>query len=384
VRSPTGFTFAELLVAATIGILLIGGLLAIVATGRSASSARAAAIDIEQRLRAATEAIGADVAAAGTGPANAVGGRPLGVIVPSILPCRVGPSGDPPGTFRQDALTLLAAPGSSAGTVLASAWNPGAGLADVAQVPGCPVADASCGIEAGAVVLLLDGALAEFYRVDAVVGPSLSLSPFGATSGRSFPAGSPVVPLSVMTYAFKAGPPGEAGQLVSAEGSGADMPAVDHVAGLSFQLLGEPRPPMLRSTAPVRASYGPLPPAAAIDDPNDAWPAGENCTIAAAGSVQVSRLPALQPGSGLVPLPAGALTDGPWCPDAAAPARHDADLLRVRAVRVTLRLEASSRELRGTDPGRFAHPGTARVFAATTPDREVVFDVVPRALQWGR
>jgi type II secretory pathway pseudopilin PulG len=384
-RRRAGFSLAELLVAATIACLLVAGLLAIVATGRSAARTRAAAIDIQQRLRAAVEAMDADIAAAGTGPVNAVGGRPLGVVVPSILPYRVGPRGDPPGTVRQDAITVLSVPGSGAGTVLATDFLPGATSADIAQVPGCPVGDPSCGIGAGTEVLLLDGrGQLDIYRVDAVAGASLTLSPFGTTSGRGFPADSAVVPLSVVTYFLKPGPPGEAGQLVSAEGAGADMPAVDPVAGLSFQLLAEPRPPVLRGAAPARTSYGPVPPPPGVDDPRDSWPPGENCIIASAGSAQMSRLPSLTTEPGLVPLPAGMLTDGPWCPDQGSSVRHDADLLRVRAVRVTLRLEASSREFRGTDARLFAYPGTARVLAATAVDRQVVFDVVARAVQWGR
>ena len=78
------------------------------------------------------------------------------------------------------------------------------------------------------------------------------------------------------------------------------------------------------------------------------------------------------------------MTDGPWCPDAAAPNRVDADLFRVREVRVTLRLEAASPAARGGDARLFAHPGTARHPWRWVPDRQVTIDVVLRALHIGR
>jgi hypothetical protein len=384
-RSP-GFTVVELLVATAIVLVLTGGLLALVEPGPSGSKARAAAIDIQQRLRAATEVLGADLEAAGTGPVNGVRGQPFGAVVASVLPFRVGSRGDPPGTARPDALTVLAAPGVSSGTHLADAWFPGGGPANLALSPGCPAGDASCGLRADAVVLLLDGrGQADLFRVESVAGSLLTLVPRGITSGRAFPAGATVVPVTVVSYYFKPGATGEAGQLTSGDGDASDMPLVDHVTQVSFQLLGEPRPPILAAgPGPARASYGPAPPPPLEDDPRDAWPMGENCTFVATAFGQVSRLPSLLSGTGLVPLSAAVLTDGPWCPDALAPGRYDADLFRVRAVRVTLRLEASWREARGADLRLFAHPGASRARAAAAADQEVVFDVVPRALQRGR
>ena len=43
----------------------------------------------------------------------------------------------------------------------------------------------------------------------------------------------------------------------------------------------------------------------------------------------------------------------------AGPTAFDADLLRVRTVRATLRLETGVDNMRGTDPRFFARPGTA-------------------------
>ena len=54
-----------------------------------------------------------------------------------------------------------------------------------------------------------------------------------------------------------------------------------------------------------------------------------------------------RPGPSLVMLTAAQLTDGPWCPDAASANRYDADLLRIRKVRVTIRLQTGNAALRG-------------------------------------
>ncbi len=381
-----GFTLVELLVATAIVLIVTAGLFALVSPGASGSRTRAAAVDIQQRMRAASEALAADLAAAGTGPVNGISGHAIGAVAATVLPFRVGWRGDPDGTARSDALTVLASPGLLPATRLVDAWNPGAGPANVALVAGCPVGDPSCGFRAGGAVLLVDGrGQSDAFRIDAVDGTLLSLVPRGRTSGRGFPAGAAVVPVVVGVYYFKPDAAADSGQLMSGDGDLSDLPLVDHVVRLSFQLMGDPRPPaVMPGPGPPRASYGPSPPPVGEDDARDGWPAGENCTFTATPAGHVSRLAALRPGTGLVPLAAAVLTDGPWCPDAAAPGRYDADLLRVRAVRVTLRLEATASELRGSDPRLFAHPGSSRDRSSPAADQEVTFDVVPRALQLGR
>jgi hypothetical protein len=112
--------------------------------------------------------------------------------------------------------------------------------------------------------------------------------------------------------------------------------------------------------------------------------------------VQVGRLAewrtGMPPGA-LVPIPYEQLDDGPWCPGvtnaagATLSSRFDADMLRVRRVRVTLRVQAGSEALRGANPaGRtlFVHPGTARAGEQFVPDQEIRFDVTPRNLNVGR
>ena len=108
-----------------------------------------------------------------------------------------------------------------------------------------------------------------------------------------------------------------------------------------------------------------------------------------AGGEQAPRLALLGPfGQGLVRLTAAELTDGPWCPDAASDNRYDADLFRIRTVRVAIRLQTGNAWLRASlASGRgalFANPGTARNAARMVPDQSIRFDVTPRNMNLGR
>jgi prepilin-type N-terminal cleavage/methylation domain-containing protein len=382
-----GFSLLELLIATALALVLATAVLSVVSVARAVSNAGADTTDLEQRLRAVSEAVSADLATAGSGPATGVLSRPIGAIVPCLLPFVIGPGGDPPGTARADAITVVTSAPRGAAVALAAAFAASAGVAELAVSPGCPTGDPSCGIRAGDVVLLVDGGgQADLFDVKSVTGSAVELQARGPVSGRGFQAGAWLVPVTVASYFLKAGTTADGVQLVSGNGGTSQLPFVDHVVGIEIRMFGDPQPPRLDSPAPPpdRATYGPTPPPPGVDNQRDEWPAGENCTFVMSDGHQQSRLAALDGGTGLVPLPLGLLTDGPWCPDAAAPNRVDADLLRVREVQVTIRLEASSPAVRGADARLFAHPGAARHPWRWVPDRQVTIDVVPRALHVGR
>jgi hypothetical protein len=148
-------------------------------------------------------------------------------------------------------------------------------------------------------------------------------------------------------------------QLRVYDGYQTDVPLVDNVVELGFEYFGSPAPP-------VR----PKP------------PAGEsNCLYDAAG-LNVSGLPTLAAqGGSLAPLALSLLEDGPWCGHDQN--RYDADLLRVRRVRVTLRVQASRSEFRGTGTD-FKVPGGNANGLSRLPDYTVTFDVSPRNLNLHR
>jgi hypothetical protein len=160
------------------------------------------------------------------------------------------------------------------------------------------------------------------------------------------------------------------------------MPVLDNVVGLNFEYYGDPWPAELTHPGVDQSTtYGPMPPAP--DVLNAPWPAGENCIVQMVDGLQVSRLAALgNPGGGLVRLTPQQLTDGnatadsAWCPDAGNPNRFDADLLRIRRVRVTIRLQTPNASLRGslTDgpDAPFINAGTSRGGYRWVPDTDSI------------
>ena len=173
-------------------------------------------------------------------------------------------------------------------------------------------------------------------------------------------------------------------QLMQYDGHASDQPAVEDVVDLAFEYFGEANPPaaVVTQRGRTRATYGPAPPAAGIDDPGDSWGAGENCTFANNGGGHVTRLQALG-APGIVPIPPAILTDGPWCPDAAHAFRFDADLLRVRSVRVRIRLQATA-PFRGAAGPWFLNSGSAGDSARYVRDEIVFLEIAPRNVHVAR
>jgi hypothetical protein len=116
------------------------------------------------------------------------------------------------------------------------------------------------------------------------------------------------------------------------------------------------------------------------------YPAGENCTfqLDGTGTAYVPRLADLGSDPALVALTPGQLTDGPWCPDALDANRWDADLLRVRAIVVTVRVEAALAALRGPAGLLFANGGLSRTSSRWMPDIRRQFIVTPRNMSAAR
>lgn len=164
-----------------------------------------------------------------------------------------------------------------------------------------------------------------------------------------------------------------------------DVPVVDHLVALAFEYYGDPQPPRLRQPAdaagPWITTYGPVPPVTAVAP----FVAGENCVFAHDATAPQPRLPAFDdPGTSPIKLGVAEFTDGPWCPNDGDPDRWDADLLRIRAVHVTVRVEAAPSALRGPASVLFAHGGTSRTADRWVPDQEIRFQVAPRNLNFGR
>ena len=192
-----------------------------------------------------------------------------------------------------------------------------------------------------------------------------------------------VVPSDIRSYHLKQDAEG-IWQLMQYDGHASDQPAVEDVIALRVEYFGDAEPPVAAVTdrGDVRVTYGAVPPPLTVDDPGDSWGAGENCAIANAGGQYTSRLQTIGP-PGITPLGQALLIDGPWCPDASHAFRFDADLLRVRRVRVQLRLQAS-RPFRGLAGLLFANSGSAGDPSRFVPDETITLEIAPRNINVAR
>jgi hypothetical protein len=236
------------------------------------------------------------------------------------------------------------------------------------------------------VLVFDDRGLFDTFTVTGIVGGNMLQHATDVLS-RAYPAGVQLVEIAMDTYYLRNPADGSPSQLMHYDGSQTDEPVVDDVVALQFEYLGDPAPAALvRSPAEAVGpwtTYGPKPPMLGMDNAGDSWPAGENCLFSVAAGQQLPRLTSLGSGS-LVPLTRTQLLNGPWCPDDASPTRFDADLLRIRTVRVTVRLQTGVATLRGTDPVLFARPGLGTDSSRMVPDQQIRFDISPRNVNLDR
>jgi prepilin-type N-terminal cleavage/methylation domain-containing protein len=395
-RPEAGFSLLEMLIATALFVVVTGAVFTLVSPATGAHRARSEAADTQQRLRVAVEAIRRDLVMAGAGTyAGAAVGSLVRVFAP-IVPHAVGPL-VPGSPDRPDAsaITITYVPQSASQARLRSEFRNGT-LAAIEPVPGCPLGAANpvCGLEPSMRVGVFEaGGAHDIFTVASVEGGAVQLQHRDGGFATVYGRGASIAEVVSVTYHLNS----RERRLYRYDGHRTNLPLVDDVVGLRFEYFGEPTPPVLLKpvTDPVGpwTTYGPRPPPVGTDPAGDDWGPGENCVFRVVAGQHVSRLDDWlaggQPGT-LVSMPLPALGDGPWCPGGATAdglplgSRYDADLLRVRRVRVSLRVQAGSASLRGADPSWFTHPGSARVADRMVPDQEVQFDVAPRNLNFGR
>lgn len=385
-REEAGFSLVELLVALGLAVAIAAAVFALLADSSGAFRTQPEVHDLQQRLRAATDSLYRDIVTTGSTGSDA-GVVPHARSVPIVYPYRVGRrSPDAVGAVDASRLTVWnvdpAAPQATATTAIPSA----SGMVHIGGGPWCVAADPSCGFRAGATVVALDDADTwDLYSVVGVAGGDLTLQHNLRDATSVYPPGTRLAVVNLRTYFLKTDRAASLPQLVRYDGAGgADVPVVDHVAALAFELLGDLAAPQtlgVGSEEPTRTTYGPPPPPAGVVV--GAFPPGENCVFARdADGVAQPRLAQIAAGHGIGRIEAATLSDGPWCPDDANPNRWDADLLRVRQVRVTLVVEAAVAALRGPAGPLFTRAGTARG-TRFVPDRAARFVVSSRALGGG-
>jgi prepilin-type N-terminal cleavage/methylation domain-containing protein len=365
-----GFTLIEMLVAAAITLTITGAVFHLIDPAQGAFRAQPEAADLQQRLRTAVETLAGNLRMAGAGASAGLAAGPLVDFAAPVLPYRVGDIDSDVAAgvfFREDAVSLLFVPSATADTALRAAGAGANPLAVSAQ--GDCLANrrrALCGFTAGMRILLVDpSGVWEALRLTDVDDDALELRHDGVLSSPYVP-GSTVAQVVRHTYYLAADDDAGTYRLMHYDGAGTDLPLVDDIVMLEFEYFGDPQPP-LRPDPPAIGAVGTL-----------GWPPGENCVFAVEDGRHVPRLPPLG-GPGLVRLTADSLTDGPWCPNDVAPARFDADLLRLRRVRVRLRAQVAAESLRGRS-SLFLRPGTSPGGERLVPDQEIRFDIAPRNL----
>jgi type II secretory pathway pseudopilin PulG len=380
-----GFTLAELLVATAVTIVALGLAASLLHPVSVAFRALPEAVDAQQRLRVAAQTLADDVMGAGAGPVTGWAGRAVPAW-PAVLPCGWG--GEPLGTraggcAQLDAISLLTVPFVAPQAVTQEDLAAPGGSIRVTSLTACPLSHPACRFHDDARAMVADGSGAwDVVRLSAVSPDGLTLEHAGSPLSRMYRAGTFVSEVASASYSLRVDSSTRVPQLVRSTDGAPDMPLLDHVTSLRFEYFGLPLPPaVVDDGEPLRrrTTYGMLPPPAGTDNPEDAWPAGENCLffrVDGAPNPRQASLPV--EAGGLGRIGPAAFADGPWCPDGSSLNRYDADLLRIRLVRIAIRVRAQSPAVRGLDARLFAQPGGAREAARLVPDLEVSVDAALR------
>jgi hypothetical protein len=388
-----GFSLIEVALASALTLAVAAAIFAVLDAGAASFLVQPEAADMQQRARVAARTLYTRLVMAGAGMTRGPNRGPLIHYLPPIVPYRRGTGDeDPPGSFMTTAITVLYVPQTVAQTTLTTNGPAEfSGDVGVSNGPGCPVGDTLCGFEPGMTVALYDATgQHDTFTITSAQPAALHLETTGANpiDGRYVARTATISEVVHVVFSLRSDPRTGSYQLVSRDGGiGAELPVVGHVVALGFEYYGDPMPPTLNGKPlddPVGpwTTYGPAPPQLTEQIPSRGYPAGENCTFVVdpGSGTQVPRLANLAANStdGLIPINESLLGDGPWCPDATSPNRWDADLLRIRTIGVTVRVEAAIAALRGPASALFTRAGTSRSGKRWLPDQQVTFSVAPR------
>ncbi len=329
-RSSSGFTFGELLVTVALGSIVVSAVAVLVFNTDRLARAQSGDIDAQQRARVLADALGRDLRLAGAGVDRGPLPGPLSRSFSPVLPRRVGRTrADAIGIARADAITLVHVPETLVQTSLATGGTAASGRIELTRCAGGAI---PCPVTQGATLALFDPpGRVDLLGVLSATAGSTQVRMLGTSAG-AFDAGAIVAEVVIRHYYFDA----SQSQLRLYDGDASDQPVVDGVSALGFEYFGAADPPRWPQPPPGQENC--------LYDPAGVWRAGPTLSATDAS---------------LAPLPLTMFTDGPWC--GAGGAAFDADLLRVRRIRVVARLRASG----AGDP---------------RPDYQVTFDIAPRNL----
>ena len=387
VRSDAGFTLIEALVATALMVVVTAGIFTVLNPTQGLFQTQPEVSDMQQRLRVGVDTLKHDLMMAGAGAYNGSLVGSLNNYFAPVLPFVQSRTADDDGIGHvySNRITIYYVPSTVSQSTTSADMASGASTLSVNAESNCPGGTVQCDITAGKVVAIYDASGAfDTFSVTAAGANGLTLQHTQqGTLSKAYKAGAKVVEIQQHIYWLNT----TTRQLMHEDGLLPAVPVLDNIVGLNFEYYGDPNPPVFRKlNVDQTVTYGPQPPFISVA--NAPWPDGENCMWQVVNNVQVPRVTALAATSGLVQLTPSQLTDGPWCPDGASTNRYDADLLRIRKIRVTLRLQSGNDSLRAAlargQSALFANAGTSRNNARTVPDQTVRFDVSPRNMNFGR
>lgn len=318
-----GFSLIELLVAAGMGVAIAAMLFDFAATSQRIARQEPDIADLNQRVRAAAAALERDLrSAGGTSPHGPIG--TLSSFLPPIQPARTGLiAADGELTAFRDRISILTLPDRTwVAPLAADVAHPAADLSIDPDAAGCP-AGGVCGFTTGARAAIVDterlGAGFDLFSVTQALAGLGHSAPNPPLSKLYRAATSVVLPIEQNVYYLDR----DERRLMRYDGFKSALPLVDHVVDLRFAYFADAHPASV--SAPLddagNCAYGPGDPPRPLLMP------------LAAGTISE--------------IPLERFTDGPFC--GIAPNRFDADLLRIRRVRVTLRLQAADASVRDVE-----------------------------------
>jgi hypothetical protein len=372
-RSERGYSLIELLISSAIMVTITGAIFALVNPAQGTSQTAPEISDLQQRSRVATQTLFGELMMAGAGPYQGpVRGALVNFFSP-IVPRRVGRvNPDPIDAFRTDTITLAYIPNTYSQTTISSPMPNVSAELKVTDQPNCPGASNLCGFEEGMEVIIFDtSGNYDMFTITEVQDDAAHLQHRGQDFSYPYQTGASVTQIkrSVIYWCRPGGDrvcpeDANASQLRIYNSANTDTAIVDHVTGVTFEYFGDTNPPLQ-----------PKPPLGV-----------ENCLYDAVGAYK--NLPVLPADEGsLARLTAAILADA--TPDTfeicgSASSQYDPDLLRIRKVKVTLRVQVAAEALRGTNPLLFSNPGVAQESARQVPDYTVAFEIAPRNLNLTR
>ncbi len=342
-KNDAGYTLVELVVAAALMLTVTAGIFSMLADGLGRSALWQETADLHQRARVALDVVAAELLAAGAGAASG----PLNLFLPPVEPRRQGRG------LSISAVTVRYVPDNAAASVLTSDLAPDGLSATVAIQSGCRQGAEACGFTSEMDVVLFDGSGNwDMSTVQSATGATVTLTNLGGSRSVTYSAGARIVQVTATTLFADAA----VRQLRRERPGGGALPVVDDFIDLQLSYFGDPLPPA-----------APVPPRGVA-----------NCLFTSSGD-RIPRpvLPADH--GGLATLPLSMLQDGPFC--GAGERSYDVDLLRIRSVRATMRLQSGADALRGQDRRLFARPGSATLMERMVPDAVLSIELTPRNLQ---